>query len=348
MSLATALMSLAAALLILQPLLAPSAVAAPTSQGISASLNQQTFSKPPSLTAQAASLMNANTGKVLYNYNGDVRRPMASTTKMVTALVTLKYARTNEVATVYPRDLVGGSTSYLVSGERMTIGQLLYCALLPSGNDAAYTLADYIGRRYLGGVGSNGITAFVNEMNTYVQQMGLRNTHFETPNGFDTANQFSTANDLAVIGRRLLHEPTLAKVVNTSRYTAIGYVGGKPRHHYLRNTNHLLNEYKGANGIKTGTTGGAGEVLVASANRNKVDLIAVVMGSQDRFSDDTALLNWGFSSLQLQPKISVSQLEQFAEKAANIVITTASSIHFGEVRGRNLLPLSVPKLARAP
>lgn len=278
--------------------------ASPTTAG-QGRMNQQEVGQldsspqPPDVTAQAAAVLDTDTGRVLYSYNGEERRLMASTAKMVNVLVAVRYASPDEVATVHSRDLVGGSTAHLVEGEHITIGELLYGAMLPSGNDAAYTIADYVGGKYLGGNSDNDIGVFVQAMNDEVQRMGLKNTHFETPNGFDAPNQYSTAVDLALIGRHLLQNPLLARIVSTPNHTIEGYVGtgdsSQTVRYYLENTNELLTGYPGTNGIKTGTTGGAGEVLVASIRHGHRGLIVVVMGSLDRYSDARALLNWAFS-----------------------------------------------------
>ncbi len=259
-------------------------------------------STPPVVTSRAAVVMDSQTGRVLLRYNGARRLPMASTVKMMTALLAAELADPEEEATVYPRDLrdlEGGIIVYLRPGERMTIQELLYSALLPSGNDAAVTIADHVGRKHLGAPPDGGVNAFIQAMNDRAGELGLTNTRFKTPHGFDMPGQYSTAEDLAILGREVLKHPLLADIVATRRYKARGFVGVRndlaPVYHPLETTNELLGTYRGANGIKTGTTAAAGENLVASAARGNSRLIAVVLGSTDRFSDARTLLDWGFN-----------------------------------------------------
>ncbi len=262
-------------------------------------------SPEPMLTARSAVLIDPGTGRVLWGKAPDRRLPIASTTKMMTALLAAELADPDEVATVYPRDLVLGSTVSLREGERLTIEQLLYGALIQSGNDAAVTIADHVGREYLGGVGDDGIDTFVRAMNARARKMGLTNTQFKNPNGFDAPGHYSTARDLAVLGREVLANPLLAGIVATAQYRMTGYltVGRErtPVYHPVRTTNELLRSYRGANGIKTGTTPQAGEALVASVQRGDASLIAVMLGATDRFADARALFDWGFDRYEWLP-----------------------------------------------
>jgi D-alanyl-D-alanine carboxypeptidase (penicillin-binding protein 5/6) len=260
---------------------------------------------PPTLTARAAVLMDTDTGRVLWSKAPNRRLPIASTTKMMTALLTSELADPAEVATVYPRDLVGGSTINLREDERITLEQLLYGALIQSGNDAAFTLADHVGRAHLGGVGDEGIQVFVDAMNARAKRMGLSNTHFVNPNGFDAPGHYSSALDLARLGRAVLADPLLASIVGTAQYRVTGYLeAGRERtpvYHRVKTTNELLGTYMGANGIKTGTTPQAGQALVASVRRGDAGMIAVVLGSSDRFADVRALFDWGFARYEWLP-----------------------------------------------
>lgn len=266
-------------------------------------------SPAPAITAHAAALVDVETGRVLWSLDGNRRLPMASTTKMMTALLATELAGPDEVATAQPRDLVGGSSIDLRPGERLTLEQLLYGALIPSGNDAAVTIADYVGREHLGGAGDRGIDAFVRAMNAKAKKLGLKNSRFQNPNGFDAPNHYSSALDLARLGREVLRDPLLSKIVGTARYRVTGYTstgrGRTPIYHQVETTNDLLGAYRGVDGIKTGTTSSAGEVLVASAKRGNPGLIAVVLGATDRFGDARALLNWGFSTYKWVPLASL-------------------------------------------
>jgi D-alanyl-D-alanine carboxypeptidase (penicillin-binding protein 5/6) len=260
---------------------------------------------PPTLSARAAAVVDLGTGRTLYSLGGDRRLPIASTTKMMTALLVSELADPEEVATVYARDLVGGSTAGLRAGERFTVEELLYAALLPSGNDAAMTLADHVGRERLGGVGDEGVRRFVRAMNARAELWGLDDTRFRNPMGYDAPGHYSSALDLAQLGRRVLRDPLISGVVATTKRRVAGYVGGRaerqPVYHPVETTNELLGSYRGATGVKTGTTRGAGEALVASAERGETGLVAVVLGSSDRFGDVRALLDWGFSQHRWLP-----------------------------------------------
>jgi len=262
-------------------------------------------SSVPMLTARSALLMDTGTGRVLWGKKPDQRLPIASTTKLMTALLAADLAEPEEVATVYPRDLVLGSTVSLREGERMTIEQLLYGALMQSGNDAAVTIADHVGREHLGGVGDDGIQTFVDAMNARARKMGLKNTQFKNPNGFDEPGQYSTARDLAILGREVLADSLLAGIVATAQYRLTGYIPigreRSPVYHPVRTTNELLRSYRGANGLKTGTTPQAGEALVASVRRDDASLIAVMLGATDRFADARMLFDWGFDRYEWLP-----------------------------------------------
>lgn len=254
----------------------------------------------PTLTARSAVLMDMQTGRILWSLYPERRLAMASTTKMMTVLLALELVSPDDEAIVYPRDEVEGSTAGLEAGERYTIEELLYGALLPSGNDAATAIADHAGQELPGGVGDKRIDVFVAEMNREAARMGLRQTHFANPHGLDVPGQVSSALDLARLGRALLQNPLLAGIVATTKHRVAGYVedGNErlPVYRDVTTTNELLGTYPGASGVKTGTTEEAGQVLVASAKRGNQGLIAVVMGSTRRFEDTRALFDWGFAT----------------------------------------------------
>jgi D-alanyl-D-alanine carboxypeptidase (penicillin-binding protein 5/6) len=243
---------------------------------------------PLRLVAQGAFILDDTTGRALYAYNADTLRYPASTVKMMTAIVVLQHLNLNAVVTVPAGALVGGTTANLWAGEQMRVRDLLYGMLLPSGNDAAMTLADAV-------AGSPG--AFAGLMNAQARRLHLWHTHFLTPNGFDVAGQYTTARDLAWLAHALLRRHLLAGVVRTRVYDATAAYGG---YQYVwTNLNHLLWTYPGAIGVKTGTTPLAGANLVACAVRGRHRLIAVVMGSTvaARFDDATSLLDYGWRLL---------------------------------------------------
>ena len=224
-------------------------------------------------------------GRVLWSRAPRDRYPNASTTKMVTAILTMREARPNEVVTVSSSAAsIGGGGLDLSAGDTFTVDALMHALLLDSSNEAAQAFAEHT---------SGSADAFVNEMNRYVASIGATRTQFANPHGLDAEGHYSTARDLATIGAELLKNEYLAEVVATSETTIATPRGNVS----IENRNLLLEGYEGAIGIKTGRTLGAGNVLVAAARRNDELLIAVAMNSYDSFGDSAALLDWGFAKL---------------------------------------------------
>jgi len=233
----------------------------------------------PELSARAALLMDGASETVLYARNEHERLPPASTTKMVTALVAEAGANLGDHVLVLSEDLPVGSVMGLSAGEEPSLRELMYGLLLVSDNAVAEIIARHVGGSYEG---------FVSEMNTWVQDRGLDDTHFENPHGLDQVNHYSTAHDLAIIARHVMESPYLSEVVGTSEQWAASRL--------LESTNQLLSTYPGANGVKTGTTDAAGQCLVASARRGQSWALVVVLGSQDRYADASALLDHYFAT----------------------------------------------------
>lgn len=231
----------------------------------------------PSVTARAALLGDRKTGQVLLERRADDPLPPASTTKMMTALLTIESTHPSDTVVVPGEALVGDASMGLWAGERLTVEELLYGLLLMSGNDAAMALADYVG---------GDVDAFVKMMNARAQALGMTATHFVNPHGLDAAGHVSSARDLFTLARAALDQPLFAHIVATREAQIAG--------RYMVNRNQLLGTYPGADGVKTGTTDLAGECLVASATRDGHQAIAVVLGSQDRYADARALLDHYF------------------------------------------------------
>lgn len=240
----------------------------------------------PRVTAAAAVLVDAATGQVLYARNAYQPRPPASTTKIMTTLLALEGGRLDQTVTVSPKAAaVGESSLHLAAGERLTLEQLVYGALLRSGNDACVAIAEHI-------AGSE--VNFVRLMNIKAVELGARQTNFVNPHGLPAAGHRSSAYDLALLAGYALRNPVFAAIVAT-RGKAITMPQAEK---YLNNTNRLLWSYPGADGVKTGTTSEAGLCLVASATREGRQLIAVVLNSTDRYGDSIALLDYGFGHFQ--------------------------------------------------
>jgi D-alanyl-D-alanine carboxypeptidase (penicillin-binding protein 5/6) len=249
------------------------AVAAPARAGI------------PSIDARAFLVQDATTGELLAQRNASARVPIASLTKLMTILLTLKSgAKLDSVVTVQ-RDAadVGESSIHLRAGERITVSDLLKGALIQSANDAADALADYVAH--------GNKAAFVARMNVEARRLGLRGSHFVRPDGLDAPGHVSTARDVTVLARRLMRYPVVRAIVRQRDATI---AGGRRLHTW----NDLLGLFRGLVGVKTGHTGNAGWCEVAEVRRDGLDLYATILGSPSRGqrnSDLAALLRWSLS-----------------------------------------------------
>ncbi len=245
----------------------------------------------PELQAQSWVLVDADTGLYLAGKNPDKRLPIASTTNVMTALVVLGEGVDLNEKVVVPEQaerFVGFTYSNigLIAGERLTVRDLLVAALVPSGTEAVYALAEHLGGGSVGG--------FVEEMNQKAESMGLKNTHFENPAGLDSSGNYSSARDLATLARAAMEYPTFTNIVDTEQST----ISTQYREIAVFNTNYLLYTYQEATGIKTGTSPAAGPCLVASATSGDESYIAVVLdaaGEEYRFEAARTLLEYGFN-----------------------------------------------------
>ncbi len=234
------------------------------------------------LSATSALLVDLDAGQTLYALRPDEPRPPASTAKLMTALITLRQVSLDGTVTVSATAAgTEGSRMGLVTGETLTVVDLLHGLLIASGNDAAVALAEHV-------AGSE--TDFVALMNDTAQTMGLTATHFANPHGLDAEGMTSSATDLLVMARAALEYPVFAEIVATQSIRVAG--------HDLSNTNELLGSHPGADGIKTGTTDEAGECLVASVSRSGHRIVAVVLGSARRYADVRALLDFAEAGWQ--------------------------------------------------
>lgn len=244
------------------------------------------------VSAQEAILMDAASGRVLYEKNADQRSLIASTTKIMTALVVCEQCNVLDRVEIQPEAVgIEGSSMYLQAGEVLTVQELLYGLMLQSGNDAAVALAIYCGGT---------VEGFAQLMNDEARRLGLTNTHFENPNGLDHENHYSTARDLAKLASAAMDNEIFAQTVGTKTVR----VGGRS----LTNHNKLLWRYEGAEGIKTGYTKAAGRILVSAASRDGRRLIAVTINAPDDWNDHARLLNYGFGQFQPQVLVEPGQL----------------------------------------
>lgn len=239
----------------------------------------------PKLSARAVYIKDLGTSTVLYQKDANVPLPIASTTKIMTALVASEYFKPNSVLKVSMGANVSGARVGLLFGEELTFRSLLYGMLLSSGNDATYTVAE----NYPGG-----ILGFVSAMNKKANELSLQNTHFDNPAGFDNPRHFSSAKDLAITAEEALKNSTLARVFATKDTNIVSL--DKKYTHKLSNLNRLLSQVKGVMGVKTGFTEGAKENLVTYVDREGHQILTVVLGSNDRFGESTKLIEWVYEN----------------------------------------------------
>jgi len=250
------------------------------------------------VTANAAVLMDVATGDVLFDKQGHKRRPPASTTKIMTAILGFELGRSDEVVTVSPKAAaVGEATLHLDPGEKITLYELITGALIRSGNDACVAIAEHI-------AGTE--EQFVKLMNRKAYALGAQNTHFENTNGLPRKEHYTTAYDLALMARHGLQIPQFASITR-QKETEIHFL--EPDVFMdVRNTNKLLWNYSYADGVKTGTTTAAGKCLVASATKEGRQLLVVLLNAPDRFGDAKKLLEWGFENTETVRLANVGQV----------------------------------------
>lgn len=299
---------------------------------------------------RAALLMDQDTGTVLYEKQPDTRMPIASITKVMTLLLTFealeagKVSLTDRVPVSEHSYNMGGSQIWLEPGEEFTLEEMLKAICVSSANDAAVAVAEFIG-------GSEG--AFVELMNRKAQQLGLASTHFENACGLDAQGHLSTARDVAMLSREML-----TKHPEITRYTTIWMDSLRGGQTHLLNTNKLLKRYQGITGLKTGTTSGAGVCITASATRDGLSLIAVVLGSPsgaERFAAATTLLDYGFANFEKasvpMPEDAPAALpvEKGVEAEAKLCYELPASMLVKKGEGGTLTAaLSLPESLEAP
>ena len=244
------------------------------------------------LSAEKAIVLDATTGRALYEKNADERSLIASTTKIMTALIICQRCNVLDRVKI-PTEAVGveGSSMYLKEGEVLTVQELLYGLMLRSGNDAAEALAIYCGGT---------VEGFAELMNDKARELGLRDTHFVNPHGLDAPGHHSTARDLAVLSAYAMADPIFARTVGAKSVT----VGER----VLTNHNKLLWQLSGCEGIKTGYTKAAGRILVSSASRDGRRLICVTINAPDDWDDHKALLEEGFSRYEVRRIVEAGEV----------------------------------------
>ena len=289
------------------------------------------------ISAQKAILLDSTTGRVLYEKDATSRSLIASTTKIMTALVVCEQCNVLDRMKI-PKEAVGieGSSMYLREGEVLTIQELLYGLMLHSGNDAAVALAIYCGGT---------VEGFAELMNDKARALGLSDTHFENPNGLDSPNHYSTASDLATLTAYAMENPIFAKTVSAKTVS----VGARS----LRNHNKLLWKLDGADGVKTGYTRAAGRILVSSAVREGRRLIGVTINAGDDWNDHIKLHNDGFSEYSPQILVRKGQclgrISVLSGQASQVNVLAADDFQYSVSRDEQpYVLLSEPGFVYAP
>lgn len=242
------------------------------------------------LNSRIAIAYDRKSGKVIWGKNENKRTAMASTTKIMTAIVLIENADLNQTITISAKSAgTGGSRLGLKKDDKILLKDLLYGLMLKSGNDAAVAIAETVG---------GSVEGFAELMNNKAQELKLENTHFVTPHGLDNPEHYTTAYELAKLADYAMKNETFAKVVNTKNYTVT--INGYPKN--ITNTNELLGYLNGLNGVKTGFTNNAGRCLVTSVNRNGFEIITVVLQADTkkfRTSDSVKLIEYVYENYEL-------------------------------------------------
>ena len=245
----------------------------------------------PNIGAKGAILIEAETGRVLFEQNADRVLEPASTTKIMTAIVAVESGDLGRMVTVSERAAgTEGSSLYLKAGEKLPLIDLLYGLMMQSGNDAAVAIAEAVG---------GSVEQFVQAMNEKAAELELLHTHFENPNGLHAEGHATTPRELCAIARYAMQNETFRALVSTVSYASDS--GTVP--HSFRSKNKFLTQYEGCNGVKTGYTKAAGKCLVFAAKRSGMQLLGVVMNDSDMWGDAKALLDWGFETFAMHTAV---------------------------------------------
>ncbi len=278
--------------------------------------------KEPKINSRAAIVLDRKSKKVIYGKNENVKKAMASTTKIMTAMVVIQNTNLDNIVEVSKKAAgTGGSRLGLKAGDKISVKDLLYGLLLRSGNDCAVALAEYIG---------GSIEGFAKLMNQNAENLGLENTNFVTPHGLDAKEHYTTAYELALLADYALENQAFSKIVNSKTYTIRINKSSKT----LNNTNELLGVLDGVYGVKTGFTNGAGRCLVTSIKRGELDVICVVLGAdtkKDRTRDSVKLIQYTFNNYE-----EIDLTEKIKEEFENWNIINKDRIYIEKADTNNL------------
>lgn len=272
-----------------------------------------------SISAKSAVLIEAESGTVLYKKNAHLRLPMASTTKIMTALVAIERGELDKTVRIDPRACgIEGSSIYMTDGEELSLRSLLYALMLASANDAAAAIAYEI---------SGSIESFAELMNEKARELGLKSTHFTNPHGLADSEHYTSAYDLAIITAEALKNEEFLKICSTKQIAIPMSDGGQ---RYLTNHNKMLRLYDGAIGVKTGFTKNSGRCLVSAAERDGLKLIAVTLNAPDDWNDHKSLLDFGFNNYKRvliagKGEFTVS-LDAMGGDLASVIVTNSNKM----------------------
>ncbi len=294
-------------------------------------------------SAKSAILIEAETGRILYEHNAHQALPMASTTKVMTALIALENAALSDTVTAGPNAFgVPGTSIYLSEGEQLSLEDMLYGLMLSSGNDAAVAIAEHV---------AGSVDSFCRLMTLKAEQLGCENTLFSTPHGLPSSNHHTTAHDLALITREALKNDVFRQIVSTQR-ASIPWAG----HDYnrvLNNKNSLLSTYEGALGVKTGYTKAAGRCLVFAAERNGMTVIGCVLNAPNWFQDAKEIMDRGFEAYEMVTLMEADQdvkaLPVEKGEADSVMLYTEKALSAPMAKGTfPTLTLDIPEMLTAP
>ena len=243
-----------------------------------------------SINSKAYAVLECSTNRLLYSKNKDEKLPMASTTKVMTAVLALEKGSLNDVVEI-KKEYTGieGTSIYLKEGEKLTLEDLLHGMMLVSGNDAAVAVAYHIG---------GSIEGFAKMMNEKAKELGMKNTNFKNPNGLPDDEHYTTAYDFALLASYAMKNENFVKIINDKKWS-MSYEG-KENGRVIYNRNKLLNSFDGSNGVKTGYTKKAGKCFVFAAKRNDMQVVGVVLKSADHYTDSKNLLDMSFSNYKME------------------------------------------------
>jgi len=245
--------------------------------------NNFSFASTPDISGNSNILIEAKSGRILYSKNPHQKLPMASTTKIMTALIAIEYGNLDDKVKIEKKSVgIEGSSIYLYEGEEIYLRDLVYGLILRSGNDAAVAIANHI---------SGSVDNFAVLMNKKAKEIGAENTNFTNPSGLHSSNHYTTAYDLALISREAMKSEEFKKISASKLW-----VSNREVNKYFYNKNKTLWQYEGGDGIKIGYTTAAGRCLVSSATRNEMQLIAVVLNDPNWFNDCYKLFDYGFEN----------------------------------------------------